>query len=542
GALDTLKKLASEDSSKSVRVIALVSLGLLDSPKAEQFLTGRKYPKVKEWEASLVAVGLMSKPTPKSIVGLQKALKSSRAGPATVSARMLKYHTDPANVAFLRRVLSRRESPWLASEAILALGATGDAKSVRSLSGILLATDRGKALPGWQTLHKRHRELLLLVEQFKTRKLLYDQAYEKYVNATRKFQKNNPNAPGPEGKKTIKPGTKQILIGVERIYQSCLRASAAIALGQINHPNSCRVLRQVLKERNDEYSDLYKGFAIMSLGQLGDSKALPIFMELLNPTRKGRVRKSSAKLKSPLRGYAALALGLYARPVITPQGPQNRPHYEKVCQLLAKRMTDRKETLEVRTSAALALGLTGQTENLRLLQPATKTIRTADEEILVGYTLLARGMLGDKNIIPTAKKFLAVANDRVNVSGILARRAAVLGLGVLGSQEGIPILVDAWSLNYYVNREVTLAFSLCEAYNMTEPLVKMLKESKNPLEQAFAARCLGELFTRVRPQRISRLINGSNYTVKNRRMVRFQALANEFLFNYLIPAFGKDWR
>ncbi len=128
-----------------------------------------------------------------------------------------------------------------------------------------------------------------------------------------------------------------------------------------------------------------------------------------------------------------------------------------------------------------------------------------------------------------------------------AQRAAVLGLGVLGSEEAIPILIDAWGLSYYVNREVALSFSLLESYNVTEPLVKLLGESANPLEQAFAARCLGQLFTSTRPtpggpQKLNRLINGSNYTVKNMRMVRFQALANEFLFSYLIPSFGKDWR
>ncbi len=204
-------------------------------------------------------------------------------------------------------------------------------------------------------------------------------------------------------------------------------------------------------------------------------------------------------------------------------------------------MADSEEFIEVRTAAALALGLSGRTENLKFLQQASRTIGRS-EEILIGYTLLARGMLGDKNIIPVAKKFLKAANDRRTVSGILSRRAAVLGLGVLGDQEAIPILNKAWHLNHYVNREVALAYSLCEAYNATEPLLKLLNESENPRERAFAARCLGELFTAARPQRLSRLIANSNYTMKNKRMIRYQALGNEFLFVYLIPAFGEEWR
>ena len=243
----------------------------------------------------------------------------------------------------------------------------------------------------------------------------------------------------------------------------------------------------------------------------------------------------AAKRDSPLRGYAAVALGLYARPVRTPQGLQNRPHYEKVRMALAKRLADRDEEQEVRSACALALGLTGRTENLKLFQKAEKTIGRS-QEILIGYTLLARGMLGDANILEPAKKFLAVARDRTDAAGILARRAAVLGLGVLGRQEGIPTLIDAWDLSYYVNREVALAFSLCEVYGVTDPLVKLLNESDKPLAQAFAARCLGELFTSSRPQRLARVLNDSNYTMKNRKMLPFQMLANEFLFRYLIPA------
>ena len=279
----------------------------------------------------------------------------------------------------------------------------------------------------------------------------------------------------------------------------------------------------------------------MSLGRRGDPQAAEALMALLNPKSRPGVRMSSDKLASPLRGFAAVALGLYARPIGTPQGPQDTAGYRKVCGKLAERMADRAEQLEVRTAAALALGLTGRTEILKLLHAAGKTI-AVKEETLIGYTLLARGMLADGNIIEPAARFLALAGDREDPSGILARRAAVLGLGLLGRQEGIPVLTDAWHLSYHVNREVALALSLCQVHSVTGPLVKLLKESDELLAQAFAARCLGELFTAVRPQRLARLTNGSNYTIKNLEMNRFQVLATEFLFTYLIPSFGDDWR
>lgn len=389
-------------------------------------------------------------------------------------------------------------------------------------------------------LAERHSKLVRLANALQAAQMLYDKAYDQYVEEYRKWQEKNPNAPGPKPKpEKLLPA--QIVLGVERIYQGRLRASAAAALGRIDHDQSRRALRQALAQGDDDYSDLHKGFAIMSLGQLGDPQALGLLAGLLRPTRDGRIRKTSAKLKSPLRGYAALALGLYARPVRTPQGLQDRPEYDNVCRALAERLADGNETMEVRSAAALALGLTGRSENLRLLQPASGTIQP-QEEVLAGYVLLARGMLGDKNILSPAKRFLAVANDRLDTSGMLARRAAVLGLGVLGNEQGIPTLIDAWWLSYYVNREVPLAFSLCEAHAVTPALIAMVKNSKNGEEQAYAARCLGELLARARPRRLSRLIAGSNYAMKNLRMIRFQSLANEFLFVYLIPCFGEDWR
>ena len=542
GALERLADLAAGDKSGSVRLIALIALGLLNSPEAETFLISRKYDTPEEKEAALVAIGLLETITLKTEAGLQKTLQSGAIGPATMAAWALRYRTDPGNAAFLNKILAKKNNCWLASEAILSLGGAENARGVVRLGNILLATDAVKSLPAWAKLEANRKKLLVILASLRAWEINYETAHEDYLKKYKKWYKDDPNAPGPSKRRKLL-GMVEIIIGRERIYKGRLRASAGIALGGIPDArlNAARALREVLTRKNNDFNDLPKGMAIMSLGELGDVKSVPILVKILKNLRVGKWKREK---KSPLRGYAALALGLYSRPETTPQGTRDRPQYEKVCRLLAERMADSEEIIEVRTAAALALGLSGRTENLKLLQQASRTIGRSrkNEEILVGYTLLARGMLGDKNIIPIAKKFLKTANDRRTVSGILSRRAAVLGLGVLGDQEAIPILNKAWHLNHYVNREVALAYSLCEAYNATEPLLKLLNESENPRERAFAARCLGELFTAARPQRLSRLIANSNYTMKNKRMIRYQALGNEFLFVYLIPAFGEEWR
>ncbi|MCK4625742.1 MAG: HEAT repeat domain-containing protein [Phycisphaerae bacterium] len=337
-------------------------------------------------------------------------------------------------------------------------------------------------------------------------------------------------------------------LGVEPILQADLRASAAIALGRIDSRVSRSALRKVLAEKkdyDDEYdcSDIYKSMAIMSLGQLGDTRALPALIKLLRPTAPRGVLISKDRLRSPLRGFAALALGLYARPVKMPQseGDVNRKGYDKVALLLAKRLVDVKEKQDFRAACALALGLTGRTENLKYLQSAARKVGKRDD-ILIGYVMLARGMLGDKTIFKPAEKFLAMSNNRTDRNGVLGRRAAVLGLGLTGSQDALPVLVNGWGLGYHVNRETALAMSLCQGFGATERLVKTMNESPKPKARALAARCLGELHSKVRPSRLARLSNGSNYRMRTPRLTFYQEMANEFLYTYLLAPSDNEWK
>lgn len=340
----------------------------------------------------------------------------------------------------------------------------------------------------------------------------------------------------------------RINLGVEPILQADLRASAAIALGRIDSPASRSALRKVLAEKkdyDDEYdcSDAYKSMAIMSLGQLGDTRALPALVELLRPTAPRGVLISKDKLRSPLRGFAALALGLYARPIKTPQsqGVVNRKGYDKIALLLAKILTDVKEKQDLRAACALALGLSGRTENLKYLQAAGKKIGKRDD-ILIGYVMLARGMLGDKTILKPAEKFLAMSNNRTDKNGILGRRAAVLGLGLTGSRETLPVLENCWDLGHHVYRETALAMSLCQGFGATERLVKAMKEAPKPKARALAARCLGQLYSRERPSRLARMSNGSNYRMRTPRLMFYQEIANEFLYTYLLAPSADEWK
>jgi len=538
-AQPTLERAIGKDPELRVRLPALLAFGLLDSPAARDLLLAHDYPNDTLFEAGCGGLGLLQEADDAKVLEtLQKAVTRGKPGLATISAWGLRHRPDAANIKFLTAVLARSKSPWLASEAILALGEQGDPKAVKLLADILLAAKQADSVAAWEALRTHDRELGDLKD--KGGGDLKNDEVERYRQLYKQHSDWRTHGPNPPGPKADGP-TMSIKVGIEKVYLARLRASAAIALGKIPHPKAQEVLLKVLAVRDDNYSDLFKGFAIMSLGQMGDKGILPPLLQYLAPRYKDGKRKTVSEVDSPLRGYAALALGIYCRPKVTPQGQVDPLHYVKVCEALAERVADREEMLEVRAAAAMGLALTGRTECLRLLHHAKKTATTQDD-LLVGYVLLASAMIGDQNILKPARWFLTQAGDKETTDGILGRRAAVLALGMLNTPQVIPILQEAWHLNYHVNREVACAFALAEAYNVTDPLVDLLRTSQNPLEQAFAAGCLGELFNPQRPQRLARFLNGSNYSVRNKKMMPYQTLANEFLYAYLIPCFGDQWQ
>ena len=535
GAVGPLSALAANDAGPKVRQVALLALGLADLPETRDFLLTYRYPTDQLMEAGCVGLGLLSAADdPRIVTVLQGALGSSKPGLAIIGAWGLRQRTDPECLKALKNVLAQSKSPWLASEAILALGERTEAESLPVLTDILLGTEQAESVAAYRALVDCNTEIAraiadagAAVQQNEPLKTLY--------RKTRQWRDL-----GPNGQAGTAPATAVIRVGVEKAYLATLRTSAAIALGHYRNPAATEALVDSLSLRDDGYTRTFKGPAMMSLGEIGDPACLPPLMEHLGRTQPSGKPKSAADMGSPLRGYAALALGLYSRPRSAPLPAGDPPDYDKVCQALGERLADTSEELEVRTACAMGLGLTARTENLPRLQKASETVGPADD-LLAGYLLLARAMLGDRNIIAPARKFLDAAGEKKDTAAVLSRRAAVLGLALTDLPDALPAPLEAWRMTHYVNREAAVALGLRAAYDATEPLARLLETSPDPAEQAFAARCLGELFLAQRPDRLCRLVNGSNYTLRNDRMAAYQAAANEFLYEYLLPCFADEW-
>jgi HEAT repeat protein len=193
----------------------------------------------------------------------------------------------------------------------------------------------------------------------------------------------------------------------------------------------------------------------------------------------------------------------------------------------------------------VALGLSRRTEVLPVLIRSTQKLdlkRRATDELLFGFLLLGRALAGDRNLIEPATGLLVRQGDETSTVGILSRRAGVLALGVMKSGAVVPILTQAWHLNYYVNREVITALKLVGATGTAKPIIDRLRDSKDPKEQAYMAQALGELLAKEQPTRLTRLMAETNFTVRNDPIEPLKELANEFLFAYLIPCFGDTWK
>lgn len=582
-ALPKLIPMSKGDQSTDVQQMVTVAIGLLDSDEAVGALTAKGKITAGQSATRLLGLGLVSE-LAANIAKQATTWAKNTAAPVRLAGIWCRGHVEGAGDAqTFTQILARTDNPWLACEAMLALGRTGNKQAVPILADILLATDRGKNLPAWKRLEAIRLEKLDMAGTLKAIRShginiptnpgnnlpgntpaiagkrdfnWFQQFYANYLQRLQFWQQDSFSPYTPDNMDPQK-GIYTIRLGWEEIYLGNLRAAAAIALGHIDSPAATKALMMAVQQSGDEFggmwndvnamprahefSNLHKGMALMSLGTLAQPQSVDMLATTLAGNIATRVAKGPDELaNSPLRGYAALALGLYARPMGTPQGPVDRPGFEKVCELLGSYAANANETAEVRTACTLALGLTGRTAYLPLFAPLDETATKLNDPAQIGFSLMARAMMGDRNIIPAAKRFLEIPEVPDSTADLIGRRAVIMALGLHGAQEIIPILNAAWHQSYHVNREISNAMALCRGYSATDSLVDLVENGPNPLARVFGARCLADLFM-MDERRVARFLNDSNYAMRNNPMMLYASVANEFLMQWLIPAFGEIW-
>jgi HEAT repeat protein len=536
-AAASLQKRLEVDPSESVRFVSILALGLIGDEASQSLLMNHQYPSAYLRTAGLVAMGMAAAPSDGAISGCRGCIERGEVPFADAACWALSRQVIDDVVPY-RNVLSQSTSPWLVNEAILALGSVDDAQADAVFVAMVTEQPRAEQVPVWRLLEEVDREKRKIAGAFRVSTTRTAGYYDRWMQEHRKIFDFLPVALRA-GESPPNYVGQRVMVGMESIYMSHLRGAAAMALEHAPAATAVAALHALLAERDDDYNALAKCFAAISLGRIGSRESLGVLMGLVSD-RHGRRAKRQEELESPVRGFAALALGFYAQPAVTEQGAQDRPGFEEAARLLADRLADGKEKLEVRSACAMALGLSRRTENLRPLMVVHE--RSGMEDYLLrGYVVLARAMLGDQNVMQPAVALLEQRPDRDQTTNIIARRAAVLALGVYGGDEAIPVLAKAWHDSYYINREVIRALSLCRAYGVSSTVVPILEQSTDPDERAYMASILGELYIAERPDPISWFLINSNFPMQHPMWRPYRTLANEFLYNYLIEEFGDTW-
>lgn len=549
GVLDKLQERAEKDPNEPVRFHAVLAIGLIGGEPGERFLRSYQPATPRLRAAALIATGYLSSPTQATLDGLQTLLTDPSPSVRGAALSALNQQVGRVDQRTAIDGIRRESSPWLVSRYELSLGNSADEVGVGFLIRMLAADDQAmRALPAWRLLDTVRRDKIKAIGQ---------SDYRSWMNAHRRLFDQDPMAPddAPDylrdrtndldggiggGPKPKTARRLSMVWGIEEVYQSRLRSSAAIALGDVGQrPGVVEALQGVLHEREDDYNVQPKCFALISLGRIGARDALADLLDVLSD-RDGRRPKPQKALESPQRGFAALGLGLYARPYESVQGVSDRPEYEKAIALLQDRLTDKREKLEVRAACAVGLGLAGRTASLKTLIVGYTAF---DEEnpLLSGYALLARAMLGDRNLIDPVTTAMARKPHHDEMTDLLARRAAVLALGVSGSGEAIPHLVRFWDESYHINREVILALSLCGSEGVSIHVIPVINRPDDRLERAYFAEVTGRILERGAPPILSRCLIGSNFTMKDLQLEPYYTFSNQFLYNYLIPMAEVPW-
>ena len=544
GQSKAVKPVASllTDKDPSVRWAAWLGLGLLDTPGArEQIFTKlSKYGRRPQTEqlATIAALGLLRSPNARAKAVLHRLVRGSDRSAARMAAWGLRRYADSESRSVMLSRMQVSDDAWLAGDAILSQGYSANPKAAAFLADVVQAGSQVNRIDAWVALEDQRNQINRIRSAASAAAQL--NLYKKYRKQLENWRQQSPNKYSEIRKQdddVLNLKFPHVQVGIVTLYQARLRGSAAIAAGHFEHPLSRRGLFKVIKAHKDEKRNHFRDLAIISLGKIGDQQTLAEVVELFNTSK-----------SQTLHGFAALAIGLHVRGADTRQETDFAGIPKRACELLAERFANRNEHAQVRAACVLALGLTQHQRSLELLRNATDHILKKagkkigeDDELVLGYALLALGMYGEERIIVPALRMLMDTEDRLTEYGILARRAAVLGLGMVRHERAVKLIQRAWELNYYIAREAAVALSLSEDYRVADRLIQSMQLSKKHWGKAFSAEALGMLFTADRPPRTTWFVAGSNYTMRNDEMKPFVALGNEFLTNYMVGSFGDVW-
>lgn len=548
-SLKRLAELAHTDPDPYVRGMSWLAVGLIGNAEAEKAITTTmlKTP-VTEFEelGEIAGIGMLdhpSEPTFQLLHSLASKPPTTEIGRMAMWAMRVNHRT--ADHDFIYGLLTHPPvATPIASEGLLALGAIGD---VRDVDFIADAASAGQAANapnrvvvnggGGVSEHPRTFQ------------------YPSQINAT-----------GGVTTPLVYRPPAQVIAS----RSSFARVSAALALGMNDTGHS--LASSSIQAQNalilnfasylDQGGPIYAGASLVSFSTATAENEIYVVRDILDMGTDPTV--GLVNPRSPLRGFAALGLGLYmanggpskiaTRPIggVAPVGfDQSLPDYLDLNETLALRYTNRQESSELRAACALALGLSGDPANAQRLLKGAQSINPRDE-LLMGYTTLALGLLHERSLLNAAAPLTAGSFTKIDVqavaargigqlwatpgirrasatgpsdaelfeapavpqsgpgaAGVIGRRAALLGIAFLDDPRSETLLAGAWARDRSTVQDVARAMSWCHTSKLAEPLAQLIDLDKKGAPEA--AMTLGWIFDPDHPSRLNRLVSGNNY-------------------------------
>jgi len=513
------------DQKQYIRQKSLIALGMISDGNSESTLAGFTPSSMFDANDRMASMGLLRSLSNQSLNNLANGLAQDwlKQGEAELAVWVLSQNAGEYTGPLIVNVLDQTKTEEIASECLIALGKSQHPMAHRVLASVLLTEDKNLNdnrllldFPVWRRLAAQYR------------------AEAKGNGKTTRTRVRNPDGTpqkNDQGGDVYREHTTGNVYGPSQLSLAKLRVSAAIGLTLMNTPQANQTLLDAQFMPDTDYSKTYKAFAAIGLGENGYAPAVPVLIQTLpgQPIAPGRTRLGQ---DHPICGFAALALGLYAKQVPTEQGPTDRPHTIEALNALGQVLINPKQTLETRSACAVGMALSGRTANL---QPLSKIdINSRHQPLLTGYTCFARGALGDTSMIQQTPQVLANLPES-DTERILAARAVVLGIGMLGSRESLPVLTQAWHNGHYTSREVIQALRLMNLPSAALSICDLYETSDKIIEQTYFCLLLGDLLGTRQPSPMNRFMANSNFTYRIDTRKPYQSMANGFLFDYLIP-------
>ena len=517
------------DESVRVRVAGWLALGILDTQESRARLTDEFVwaVTINDEIARVTAFGFLKELSSSDREFLIRTMRNSKiAEVQRMALWSLDQHDTPDNDPIMRDAIRQLISPYSVAQAIQSVGSMKRLKSQQLLAMMIARPDEINEITVLNNI--RNGTVWQSTCTFGVKE-------ELTISALLTLTKLDPIA-GENGRMLRKALVKKVEEGPPQPDVrdgSSTRPNADPIYNYDRGPSALALAMQA-----DASSGL--SLQITTLSRVFDDGLTKthVLVEVKDPTDKsGKTTtevwdyRELTQRDNPARGYAGIAMGLMlAR--MNPQTETGKAHplnlrskseyaniHGDLSRPLMKILANKSDLVEVRSAAAIAMGISGFEEFRKPLHEAIKELDAGDAA-LYGYIVEALAMLDDPQVPELVEKYMLEAKASTGDNDLLARRA--LASAMIFSKHTKPedadrVLTKAWSHSPWAGLAMAKASAMRGGGEMIGYLIEQLGDEQS---RAAAAISLGDVVDTRSAYTMSRLTDDMNYTLDYRTPVQ----------------------